>query len=136
MENHFELSDRAFEVAFENCQIPATLFSHEAHLRLAWIHVSKYGLAAAEKNIQQQLEQFVTFVGAKDKYHKTLTIAAIRSVAHFVGNSHANKFKDFISEFPQLNKEFRALVANHYSFDIFNSQEAKRTFIAPDLLAF
>lgn len=136
MENHFELSDGAFEVAFENCQVPATLFSHEAHLRLAWIHVSKYGLAMAEKNIQQQLEYFVTFVGAQDKYHKTLTIAAIRSVAHFVDKSQASNFKDFISEFPQLKKGFRALIDSHYSFDIFNSQEAKQTFIAPDLLPF
>ncbi len=44
MEEHFYLTDIQFERQFANCSLNPELFSHEAHLRLAWLHISKYGL--------------------------------------------------------------------------------------------
>ena len=126
MDSHFDMSDSEFENAFENCKVPPALFNHEAHLRLAWIHISKYGLEVAEENIQQQLNRFVAFVGASDKYNKTLTIVAIRAVGHFFRKSTSHNFSDFLQEFPQLKAEFKPLIESHYSFDIFNSVIRKR----------
>lgn len=40
MENHFQLSDTEFEEQFKACTLDSGLFNPEAHLRLAWIHVS------------------------------------------------------------------------------------------------
>jgi len=136
METHFDLSDTAFEQMFESCKLDPTVFSHEAHLRLAWIHIMKYGLEQAEENIQVQLKNFVKFVGATDKYHETLTIVAVRVVHHFIQQSKANNFKDFIAEFPQLKSEFKRLINSHYSINIFSSQQAKTEFIKPDLISF
>ena len=76
MENHFDLSDREFESQFAKSMFDPKLFSHEAHLRLAWIHVTKYGEPIAIQNVSDQLKQFVTIVGARDKYNHTLTVAA------------------------------------------------------------
>lgn len=136
MEKHFELSDAEFENEFANCTLAESIFSHEAHLRLAWIHIDKYGLEQARDTIQEQLQDFVTRVGAKDKYHKTLTIVAVQGVEHFMKRSGSDNFKDFISEFPQLKNDFKELVGSHYSFDIFNSAKARTEFIEPDLLPF
>jgi len=136
MEHHFELSDADFERQFSNCQLNPSIFSHEAHLRLAWIHIDKYGLEQARENIQQQLQDFVAHVGSADKYHKTLTIAAVEAVNHFMKKSKSDNFKDFIMEFPQLKSNFRELISSHYSFDIFASPEAKSEFLVPDLLPF
>ncbi len=134
--HHSEISDSEFEMAFQKCQVPPAAFSHEAHLRLAWIHITKYGLTTAEVNIQAQLERFVNHVGANDKYNKTLTVSSIRMIGHFIQQSKTENFIDFILEFPQLKNEFRALIASHYSFDVFNSRIAKEEFIAPDLSPF
>lgn len=136
MEEHLYLSDAAFESQFEQCQLSPALFSHEAHLRLAWIHIRKYGIKKATENVQAQLLGFVTHVGAHDKYNITLTVAAVKAVAHFMAKSNADTFADFIVVFPQLKYNFKELMACHYSFDIFSSEEAKIAFLEPDLIPF
>jgi len=136
MEAHFNLSDTEFEKLFETCKLDPTIFSHEAHLRLAWIHILKYGLEQAEENIQVQLKNFVNFVGATDKYNKTLTIVSVKIVNHFIHQFKPNNFIDFIAEFPQLKTDFKSLINGHYSINIFNSQKAKTEFIKPDVIPF
>jgi len=136
MEKHFELNDAEFERQFINCQLDPALFSHEAHLRLAWININKYGLEQAEEKIQTQLQNFVAAVGAKDKYHKPLTIAAIKAVYHFMFKSNTNNFQDFITAFPKLKNNFKDLIGQHYSFNLFDSSEAKNHYLEPDLLPF
>lgn len=136
MEAHRHLSDAEFEQRFANCQLDPALFSHEAHLRLAWIHIQQYGRPQAEFNIQKQLQSFVASVGATDKYHATLTVAAVRIVGHFIQKSSADSFSQFIEEHPSLKTAFKALVEQHYSFDIFSSELAKASFVEPDLAAF
>jgi len=136
MEKHFELSDLEFENRFKNCTLNHHTFTHEAHLRLAWIHLTKYGEKAAIENICSQLIAFVDFVGAKAKYNETLTIAAIKAVNHFVNKSDLDTFQNFILEFPRLKYNFKELMKTHYSVDIFNSESVKKQFVEPDLVPF
>ncbi len=136
IENHSELSDYTFEQAFLHSELPPSIFNHEAHLRLAWIHIRKYGLEQAEQNIHDQLLTFVKAIGATGKYNKTLTIVAVRAVHHFMQKSTADGFESFMLEFPQLKSGFKDLINSHYTFDIFNSERAKVDFIAPDLSPF
>jgi hypothetical protein len=136
MEKHFELSDSEFERKIINCELNLTDFSHEAHLRLAWINIDRYGIKQAENNVQTQLQKFVEFLGVTDKYNTTLTIAAIKAVYHFMLKSESDNFKDFIDEFPRLKYNFRELMASHYELDIFNSDKAKKEYLEPDLIPF
>lgn len=136
METHFNITDIAFENKFQNCTLNPKLFSHEAHLRLAWIHIKKYGITIAEQNIQNQLQDFVKHVGAIDKYNTTLTVAAVKMVNHYMKQSKANTFEGFIKQFPELNNDFKRIINNHYSYDIFTSKEAKSVFLEPDKIPF
>lgn len=136
MEVHFKLSDTEFEEQFKNCELNPSIFSHEAHLRLVWIHINNYGVGEAIKNVQLQLQNFVTHIGAKDKYNATLTIAAVKAVNHFMLKSKSSNFEDFIQEFPRLKYNFKDLMAFHYGIDIYNSKEAKAMYLEPDLLPF
>ena len=119
-----------------NCTLSTSIFSHEAHLRLAWINIDKYGIENAEINIQNQLKKYVNFIGAEDKYNTTLTIAAIKAVYHFMLKSESDNFRDLIAEFPTLKYNFKELMAFHYGFDIYTSVDAKKEYLAPDLLPF
>ncbi|TMU55338.1 hypothetical protein [Flagellimonas algicola] len=130
------LSDNAFEIAFENCKVPPSQFNHEAHLRLAWIHIQKYALETAIGNVCTQLRTYVEHLGATDKYNTTLTVASIKMVNHFMGKSNSNNFPDFMIEFPQLKTRFKELIGAHYAVDIFNSEQAKKKYMEPDLLPF
>ena len=136
MKSHFELNDTQFEQQFKSCKLDPTLFCHEAHLRLAYIHIGKYGQDQAITNVCDQLKGFVTHLGATDKYNTTLTIAAVKTVYHFMQKGKANDFKGFIAAFPQLKYEFQRMMQSHYDFDVFNSQKAKKTFLKPNLLPF
>ncbi|WP_143032115.1 hypothetical protein [Tenacibaculum sp. MAR_2009_124] len=90
----------------------------------------------AEQDIQKQLLNFDVIVGKGDKYHTTLTIISIRIVNHFMRQAKSNNFVNFINEFPQLKLEFRELINTYYSYDIFESKEAKTKFLEPDLIDF
>lgn len=136
MKSHYDLKNKEFEQQFDSCNLDPKLFSHEAHLRLAWIHITKYGSDKALENIQSQLKRYVAHVGERDKYNKTVTVAAIKAVHHFVLKSKSDNFLDFIAEFPRLKNNFKGLMNRHYGVDIFNSEKAKKEFISPDLIPF
>ncbi|MGE5108664.1 MAG: hypothetical protein ACM3H8_14060 [Sphingobacteriales bacterium] len=136
METHYQLNDAEFEKQFEDCVLDPGLFSHEAHLRLAWIHLKKYGINKATQNICQQILKFASHLGQKDKFNKTLTVAAVKAVYHFMQRSKQNNFSAFINEFPRLKYNFKELLRFHYGIDIFNSERAKKEYIEPDLLPF
>ena len=136
MQSHSELTDNEFEIQFQSAAFPPSLFTHEAHLRLAWIHIKKYGCETAIENITKQLMNFVEAIGASGKYNHTLTIAAVKAVNHFINKSGSSSFADFIQEFPRLNSNFKDLMAFHYSVDIYNSETARQQFVEPDLVPF
>jgi hypothetical protein len=136
MERHFEFSDDDFEQQFSISVLSPTIFTHEAHLRLAWIHIRKYGIQTAIENICEQLQNYVVSLGAKDKYNKTVTIAAVKAVYHFMLKSKADNFQVFISENQKLKTNFKELLNTHYSTDIFKSTKAKKEFLEPELLPF
>ena len=136
MISHNDISHSAFEQAFASCTLDPSLFTHEAHLRLAWIHITKYGLSQARQNIESQIQQFVMKAGAQDKYHHTLTVAAVYAVSHFINKSTATTFIDFLNENPGLMNNFKSLINSHYTYDIFRSEAAKEAYMAPDVQPF
>ena len=135
-ESHRLLSDAQFEQSFELKLLPAESFTHEAHLRLAWIHISKYGLTEAIGNVCLQISEYAQSLGFPDKFNMTVTVAAVKAVYHFMNRSQSNDFYELIEEFPGLKTNFKGLMHSHYAFDIFKSAKAKKEFLEPDLLPF
>ncbi|MBX2842018.1 MAG: hypothetical protein KTR26_09610 [Flammeovirgaceae bacterium] len=136
MENHFQLTDAEFEKQFEEGTLSPDLFSHEAHLRLAWIHIKNYGIKKAIDNVCLQIKTFATAQGAADKFNMTVTTAAVRAVYHFILKSKSTNFKDFAEENPRLKNCFKQLLDAHYDLDIFKSELARNEYVEPDLLPF
>lgn len=135
-EKHSTLTDSEFAKQFEDAALDPTIFTHEAHLRLAWIHLTNFGLKTAIENITGQLKNYTTTVGAADKYNETVTIAAIYAVHHFMIRSNHASFAGFIAENSKLKTNFRDLIGTHYQTDIFKSEYAKSAFLEPELLPF
>ncbi|TYP71638.1 hypothetical protein [Aquimarina intermedia] len=136
MKRHTELSDAQFLQQFRSCELDPTLFTHEAHLRLAYLYIQRDGVTQAESIVSQQLQRYVQQLGASDKYNATLTQAAIKAVHHFIQKSTTDTFEGLLHEFPRLKTNFKALMSCHYSFDIYTNDAARRTFLTPDLLPF
>ena len=136
MQSHHALTDREFEQQFAATSLPPEYFTHEAHLRLAWIHIRRYGLQKAVENICRQIASFDQKHGDGTKYNVTVTIAAVRAVHHFMRRSEADTFVVFLEEFPRLRSQLKALLARHYSWDIFSDPAAQKVYQEPDLLPF
>ena len=136
MKSHFDLTDAEFIAQFRKATLDPAIFNHEAHLRLAWIHVRQHGVEKAVEVVTGQLKNFVGILGFKDKYHHTVTVAAVRAVNHFMTDSTTENFEEFIKEQPRLKTNFKDLLNQHYSSDIFTSKEARNKYLEPDLLPF
>ncbi len=136
MEKHWKISDEEFEVKFEKLEFRPLWFSHEAHLRLAWIYVKKYGHEIAFEKYSSQLQDFANKYNADGKYNATVTFASIQIMKNFIDKSDAYDFQDFINEFPELKTNFKKILGKHYSGDIFSSLDAKQHIRHPDLEPF
>lgn len=136
MEKHFSLTDPEFLKQFADCTLDPAVFSHEAHLRLAWIHIRESGLKDAITNIRDQLKQYVKKLGAEHKYNETVTVAAVKAVDHFMRRSSSGSFAEFLTEFPRLKYSFKELLAFHYKTDVFQDERAKKSYLEPELLPF
>lgn len=136
MDSHLHLNDTEFESQFENCTLHPDLFNHEAHLRLAWVHVRKYGAEQAAKNLCKQIVAFDKTFGDGTKFNLTVTVASAKVIDHFKQKTLANTFTEFIAEFPRLRSNFKDILAFHYGTDIFKNEKAKHSYMEPDLLPF
>ena len=130
------LDDKTFETQFANCTMDPGVFNHEAHIRLAWIHLRKYGREQAVHNICGQIARYDAVFGDGTKFHYTLTVAAIYIVDHHVTKSVATNFADFLEEYPRLRTHFREMIDAHYSAEQLLSEKAKSEYVAPDLMPF
>jgi hypothetical protein len=136
MDSHLQLSDDDLKDQFENCSLKPELFTHEAHLRLGWIYITKYGLEKAEEKLKTYIPQFDKAFGDGTKFNLTLTMASAKVLYHFIQKKDLNSFTDFIREFPRLKTNFKDVLYYHYSNAIFGNEKAKHTYIEPDLLPF
>jgi len=136
MKTHYDLSDAQFEEAFKRAMLAPQLFTHEAHLRLAWLHIENYGIDKAVANITSQIKNYTRVLNAEGKYNETVTIAAVKIVHHFMLKSTTKNFKEFMLEFPRLKTNFKDLLSQHYGFNVFTAEEAKSSFVEPNLLPF
>lgn len=135
-QKHYLLTDSEFEEKFKNCTLNFTLFTHEAHLRLAYIHITKYGLNKATENLCEQITCFDKKFDNGTKFNKTLTIASANIMNHFISKSKSTDFRSLLDEFPKLKSNFKGLLENHYTSAIFNTKKAKKEYLEPDLLPF
>jgi len=136
MEEHRTLTDLEFETQFTNGVFNPLWFSHEAHLRLAWMYIQKYGSQKAFELYRSQLFAFAVKHLAKNKFNLTVTHASIKVIASFMERSSSADFDHFIQAFPELKTNFKELLSAHYSINIFSDSVAKKQILQPDLVPF
>lgn len=136
IKDHSQLTDQELEQQFETFKLKPKLFSHEAHLRLAYIHIKKYGAVRSEGHMTEQIKGYAESLGVYDKFNKTVTIASVRIMNHFMSSGESDDFYGLMNEFPVLLADFRSLLSRHYSFNVFGDKQAKKDFVVPDLIPF
>lgn len=128
------LDDDAFLDAIARCQLPAADFGHCEHLRLAWLHLRRGPRQAAIDHCCADIARFAAHHGAATKFHRTVTEALLRLMAHGGAADESLDWDGFLSRNPGLLADARGLLARHYSPTLLASDDARRCFLPPDLL--
>lgn len=134
MEQHYQLSDQDFIRAFQECTIDPSWFTHEAHLRLAYLYVVTWGAKQAAIRICEGISRFDRVFGSGEKFHRTITMASVGIINHFIRKSGATDFQSLIVQYPVLVNDFRRLLFTHYSKELINTPESRHKYQMPDLV--
>ena len=119
------MTDREFLDAFEAGRLGQ--FTHRDHVRMAFAYARDGG---SDHAVAKAREGIARLAAGSPKYHETLTVAWARAVAHMAGESSAETFDAFLSDFPQLER--RDLLDAHYSRELLFSDAARAAFVEPD----
>lgn len=132
-EPHNELSDIEFTRQFENLLLNPEWFTHEAHLRLAWVYSYIYDFEKAVKKYRAGIQNFDFKYGDGTKYHETITVFLLKLVYQREAKKTSITFEQFKTRNPELFKGCKTIIKEHYSFDVMKDTQAKENFVAPDL---
>ncbi|MDE1462460.1 hypothetical protein [Spartinivicinus poritis] len=130
------LSDQDFIEQFEQLTLPAEYFNHVGHLRLAWLYLQQYELTDAINKTTTGIQAYANHLGAKDKFHHTITEALIHIIYHRTITIIDSSFSDFLLVNQDLVNNAKDVLCQYYSASVLFSTEAKKLFVEPDRLAF
>lgn len=128
------LTDEEFLAAFLSCSLPASHFNHLGHLRVAWLMLQRYPLADAIEHTCAGIARYAASLGASTKYHRTLTEALIRLMAHGGAADSSIDWNRFAVLNRHLIEDARSVLDRYYSPERLSLLEAQSMFISPDRL--
>jgi hypothetical protein len=127
-------SDADFIAAFENCTLPYPAWTHEAHLRMAWIYLRHNRLIDVIPKVREGIQRLNLSRGNPTGYHETVTLAFLRLVADRLGDGSVQEtFVSFKERNPDLFASRPGILARYYSQEILDSADARLVFVEPDL---
>ena len=141
------MTDDEFLLAFEACTLTRADWTHAAHIRMAWLYLTRTtttteGLGRVRQGILKLNAEIVRQLHSQgltiphdprglDGYHETVTTAFVTVIASRVQTGE--DFDTFRERNPDLfDRTFPALL-KHYSPERLYSAAAKATFLEPDL---
>jgi hypothetical protein len=128
----------ALATQFAAAAIPATAWTHHAHLTVATWHVARYGSDAALDRLRAGIRRLNAAHGTIDSdtrgYHETITCAFVRLLAAFLaarppGEPLAATLAALLAD-PLAARD---VLLRHYSRERLLSVAARRGWIEPDL---
>ncbi len=145
------MTDLELWSAFHARTLPAKDWTHEAHLRIAYLYMRRYEIDEAHLLFRIhliRLNMFHEVPESKDRgYHDTLTRGwlilvadAIRGDGQKVGEDEAGapgagtESLDFLASHPEFQN--RKIMLNHFTRERINSVEARARWVDPDVAPF
>ena len=124
--------------SFEIAAIPATEWTHHAHLIIGTWHVARFGAEAALDRMRAGIRRLNAAHGTVDSdsrgYHETITRAYVRLLAAFLATRAAGEpLAQAVAALLAGPLAARDVLARHYSKPLLFSVAARRGWVEPDL---
>ena len=129
------VTDDVFLAQFRRRELGPEHLAHHGHLRIAWLHLTRYPLEEANSRVCDGIRDLAAGLGAPEKFNYTLTSALVRIMARRLHHVRQPDFAAFLEANPDLLADARGVLARHYSDTCLTSPEARTTWIEPDIAA-
>jgi hypothetical protein len=131
--------------AFENATIPASEFTHAAHIAVALSYLDTFPPEQALERMRENIRSFAAHHHVTNLYHETLTTFWIRLLEHVTSacdvdaSRRSESAKADLPLWRRINLIVdhwtqRRPVEAHYSRELIRSQAARDKWCPPDLL--
>ena len=128
------MTDTEFLEAFESCTLPEAQWTHEAHVRMAWLYLQKMPLSEAMPVVRQGIKRYNASLKKLLAYHESITQAFLHLISHRMQCSGDRlSFVDFCNENPDLLDRTMTALLTYYRKETLFSQAARDGFVEPDL---
>ncbi len=132
-------NDATFLIEFEACRWPLEKWRHRDHIKLAYLYLVDYPFDEALARIRTGIQAHNATHQVPDSrtagYHETITQAWLRLVQFVLLESgHSDNADAFCDAHPELSQP--KILRLYYSRERIMSQEAKTSFLGPDLAPF
>jgi hypothetical protein len=143
------MTDDDFLCAFERCSIARKDWTHEAHVRMAWLYAARAsceaemfnrvrsGIKKLNSTFVRRQQMMCRVLPAKPKdprgldgYHETVTVAFVNLIASRI--ELGEDFASFRDRNPDLFDRKLSALLKYYSPGRLFSSEAKAEFLEPD----
>jgi hypothetical protein len=127
------VTDDEFLATFEAAAVARPEWTHEAHVRMAWLYLTRLRAAEALHLVRTGIRKLNAKIGSPDGYHETITVAFVRVIASRL--TPGEEWSAFRARNPDLLDRTLAALLRYYTKDRLHSPEARKAFVEPDLAA-
>jgi hypothetical protein len=132
-DEHPVAEDELLLRAFEDGTLDAGAFGHRRHLHVAWAVLRRRPFVEALAWYRDGLLRLVERVGARDKYHETVTCAMMTLVHERMRRGGEETWEEFASANPDLFEwSGGGPLARYYERETLDSELARSVFVLPD----
>jgi hypothetical protein len=125
------MTDDEFLAAFERCTLPRAEWTHAAHVRLAWLCLTRQPFPATLDRVRAGIRRYNAAVGSVG-YHETITVAFVRLIRAALAD-RSEPFAAFCRRRPDLLDRTLTALLEHYARPTLFSEAAKARFVEPDV---
>jgi hypothetical protein len=123
------MTDKEFLTAFESSTLSRRDWTHAAHLRTAWLYLTRLPLGEALHRVRDGIRRYNAAVRS-DGYHETVTVAFVALVGSRL--RAGEDFAGFRTRNPDLFAQSPSVLERHYSRAALCSAVARQQFVRPD----
>jgi len=125
------MTDDEFLTAFEDTTLPREEWTHLAHVRMAFLYLTRSPTAAdALDEIRRRIQAYNLSKGNPRGYHETITVAFARLVDDALRRESILDFEGLRAARPDLFAS--DVLLRFYSRERLYSAEARAVFVEPD----
>jgi hypothetical protein len=127
------MTDIEFLQAFEQCSLPENQWTHQAHVRMAWLYLQQEPLSQVIPVVCDGIKRYNASLKKSLAYHETITQAFLHLISYRmqIGDSDQS-FEEFCVQNPDLLDRRMTALLTHYRKKTLLSQAARESFVSPD----